>query len=281
MGTWGIAIKDNDAFADIYGEFFDLYNKGEKPEIVSQKLRSDYWEILEIEEEKHSYWFAFALAQWETKSLQPDVLSKVENIISSGDDLNLWKKLGATDSYIRKRKNALDKFLQKIKSEKIKAKSRRRLKLKSPVFSIGDCLVFKMKNGNYGGAVVLAAEEDPETANNLIATTRLNQATKPTVSDFETAEVLVRNFGQWQDKPDVTWYMPDLYHKNYSGIYELVGTMAVDLKYDRGNYHGKGHLFEPAWTSGWSMKFAAESQFDSEEIKPKPTRAITVKQLTK
>ena len=28
------------------------------------------WEILEIEEEKHSLWLALALAQWETKSLE-------------------------------------------------------------------------------------------------------------------------------------------------------------------------------------------------------------------
>lgn len=57
--------------------------------------------------------------------------------------------------------------------------------------------------------------------------------------------------------------------------------MAVDLKYDRNSYEGRGHLFEPAWTSGWSMNFAAESQFGSEVTKPKPTRTITVKQLTK
>ena len=28
------------------------------------------WEILEIEEEKHSLWLALTLAQWETKSLE-------------------------------------------------------------------------------------------------------------------------------------------------------------------------------------------------------------------
>jgi len=28
MGAWGIAISSNDTYADIYGEFFDLYNDG-------------------------------------------------------------------------------------------------------------------------------------------------------------------------------------------------------------------------------------------------------------
>ena len=36
MGTWGTAITDSDAFADIYSEFFDQYNNGENPEKTTQ-----------------------------------------------------------------------------------------------------------------------------------------------------------------------------------------------------------------------------------------------------
>ena len=68
MGTWGTAIKDSDAFADIYSQFFELYNKGAQPDNISQKMTTDNCEMLEIEEEKNSFWFALALAQWETKS---------------------------------------------------------------------------------------------------------------------------------------------------------------------------------------------------------------------
>jgi hypothetical protein len=110
MGTWGTAIKDSDAFADIYSEFFDLYNKGWKPEIISKKIVEDNWGILEIEEEKIILWFALALAQWETKSLDPKVLSTVEGIITSGAELKYWLDLGASEQDIKKRKIALDKF---------------------------------------------------------------------------------------------------------------------------------------------------------------------------
>ena len=281
MGTWGIAIKDSDAFADIYSEFFDLYNKGGQPDIISQKIVDDNWEILEIEEEKNSLWFALALAQWETKSLDPKILSIVENIISSGADLKIWLDLGASEQDINKRKIALDKFLEKIKSDKPKAKPRQRAKLKTPIFSTGDCLVFKMKNGYYGGAVVLATDTKPETAYNLVATTRLNQTTIPSLSDFENAEVLVNNFGNWQDKPFVPWIAPDLYYKDYSEIYEIVGKINIDFEYDTNNYDGKGYLFKPSWTSGWTMNSMAENQFESERTKAKPIKILTVKQLTK
>lgn len=281
MGTWSTTIKGNDAFADVYSEFFDFYNKGELPETISKKIIENNWEILEIEEEKHNLWFALALAQWETKSLDPKVLSTVEEIITSGSDLKIWLEVGASEQDIKKRKVVLDNFLEKIKSDRPKAKQRKQPKLKTPIFSMGDCLVFKMGNGNYGGAIVLATDIKPETACNLVATTRLNQKNKPIPTDFENAEILVCNWGQWQDKIDVNWYFPDLYNKQYADIYEIVGKISVDLVYEASNYCGKGYPFHPSWTAGWDMNNNAERQFQSEITKPKPLTNITVKQLVR
>lgn len=279
MGTWGTAIKDNDVFADIYDEFFDLYNRGEKLELISTRIIENNLRSLEVEEDIHCLWFALALAQWETKSLDPNVLSTVEKIIVSGDNLNAWIELGATEQDLKKRKVALDKFLEKIKSNRPKAKSRKLKKLKTPIFSTGDCLVFKMESGNYGGAVVLATDQNPETAYNLVATTRLNQKEKPSIADFENAEVLICNFGQWQDEANVSWIMPDFYNKNYSHVYEIAGNISVDREYDIKNYEGKGYLFKPSWKGCWDMNFYAERQFESEITKSKPLTKIKTKQL--
>jgi hypothetical protein len=281
MGTWGTSIKSNDAFAEVYSEFFELYNKGELPENISEKIKLDNWEILEIKEEKHSFWFALALAQWETKSLDTKVLSTVENIITSGSDLNLWLDLGASEKDLKKRKIVLDKFLEKLKSERSKATQRKKIRLKTPIFSTGDCLSFKLGNGNYGGAVVLATDSNPERAYNLIATTRIQKPSKPSIEDFESAEVLVQNFAAWQDSPDISWYSSDLYFKNYSDIYELIGNITVDIIYDPQNHLGEGYLFKPSWTSGWGMNDAAKWQFESEILKPKPSKTLTIRQLTK
>ena len=277
----GTAIKDSDAFADIYSEYFDLYNKGEQPLNISKKIIEDNWEILEIEEEKHSLWFALALAQWETKSLDPKILQTVKEIITTDADLKIWSELGASERDIKKRKVALENFLEKIKSEKPKPKSIKRPKSKTAIFTNGDCLIFKMRNGNYGGAVVLATDSNPETAYNLVATTRLNQHIIPTIADFENAEVLVCNFGQWQDNPKVTWRMPDLYHKNYSEIYEQIGKINIEIEYDTQNYQGEGYPFNPTYTSGWTMNEEIERQLESEIKKDKPSKKMTIKQLTK
>ncbi len=281
MGTWGTSIKDNDAFTDIYNEFFDLYNKGGKPDKITKQIIKDNWEILEIEEEKNNLWFALALAQWETKSLELEVLSTVKEIISSGADLKIWVNLGASEKDIKKRKIVLDKFFEKIKTDRPKAKPRKRAKLKTPIFEKGDCLVFKMTNDNYGGAVVLERDYNPETANNLVVTTRLNQNNKPTLKDFENAEVLICNFANWQEEVNAAWLMPDLFYKAYANIYENIGKITVDIAYDPRNYVGKGYLFHPSWSAAWRMKDIAERQFESERSKPKPTKTITIRQMTK
>ena len=280
MGQWGTAIKDNDAFSDIYSEFFKLYNEGEQPVDISQKILSDNWEMLEIESENHSLWFALSLAQWETKSLDKKVLLMVEGIILSGDDLKLWYELGASDQDIKKRKIVLAKFLEKIKSDRPKAKPRKRPRLKTPIFSTGDCVVFKLKTENYGGAIIIATDSNPETAYNLVATTRLNKEYKPTIKDFENVEILVCNFGQWQDRPDIAWHSPDLFYKRYSGIYEVVGSISIETQYEVKNYAGEGYPFKPSFTAGWNMNFTAGAQFESEVVKPRPSKVILVTELT-
>ncbi len=280
MGTWGTSIKDSDTFADVYDGFYELYNKGEQPDLISKKVIDENRDILEIEEERNNLWFAIALAQWETKSLDTGVLSIVENIISSDADLDIWRSLEASEADIKKRKIALHKFLEKIKSDRPKAKPRKRTKIKSPVFATGDCLIFNMSNGNYGGAVVLASDHSG-FGYNLVATTRINQILKPTLADFNNAEVLVCNFAEWRDKVSVAWYMPDSYHRDYSGLYELAGRLPVKIEYDVNDYQGKGYLPYPSYTTGWDMNDIAEMQFESEMTKAKPVKTVTIKQLTK
>ena len=125
MKTWGTAIKDNDTFADIYCEFFDLYNQGEQPNDISKKLIEEIYGILERGEDRNNFWFALSLAQWKTKCFDSEVLSAVENIITTGHDLKMWGERDASKKDIKKRQIVLEKFLVKIKSERPKAKARK------------------------------------------------------------------------------------------------------------------------------------------------------------
>lgn len=276
MGAWGTNIKDNDTTADIYADFFDLYNEGQNPTNISKKLIADNQELIDNPDDCNNFWFALALAQWETKSLEAKVFENVKAIIESDNDIEVWKNLDADEKDLAKRKIALGKFLEKLQNEKPKAKQREKARNVKPIFAIGDCLSFKFDNGNYGGAVVLAANNNPELGYNLVAGTRINQPVKPTLNDFEKAEILIRNFAFWKDEAEVIWISPDHYEKEYSNLFEVIGKISVEKEYTTTDDVFKSYCAD--WASA---KVGAEKQFEHEMTNQKPTIVLTVAELTK
>lgn len=128
MGIWNNKIDGNDAFQDIYQNFFDLYNKGQSSTDVSKQIQDDYAEMFNDDDDRNNSLFGLAMAQWETKSLDPAIFQQVKEIIETGNDLEVWKGLGADEKDLKQRKVLLDKFLAQISTEREKPK--RRLKSK-------------------------------------------------------------------------------------------------------------------------------------------------------
>lgn len=274
MGAWGTAISSNDTYSDIYGTFFDLYNEGLDVAEISKKLIADNQETINDRDESNNFWFALAKAQWECKQLDIDILERVKKIIETGSDLEVWRQLDADEKTIKKRKAVLDKFIADLQTDRPKAKSRKKKIIRQPVFEKGDCLTFKLANGNYGGAVVLEAIKDSEYGHNLIATTRINQPNKPTRKDFVNAEVLVMNYASWDNKPNVNWYYP-IRHKHVAHLIEKVDTIDVQIDYEI----NKSMLGYVADFDNWIIQ-VVDQQLKSEETKPRSTTKQTIKELT-
>jgi hypothetical protein len=140
MGTWNTNINGNDAYADIYGRFFELYNKGEYLAVISAQIQNQYSEMFDDEEDRNNSLFGLAFAQWETKSLDPAIFEQVKNIIESGSDLELWKELGADKNMIKKRASALQNFLKTISTEREKPKRKVKPKFTFELVSIVDII---------------------------------------------------------------------------------------------------------------------------------------------
>jgi hypothetical protein len=128
MGTWNTAINGNDTFLDIYSTFYQWYNEGESSAEASKKVLEDFSHEFEDTDTQHNALFALALAQWETKEQDKDLLERVKQIILSGKDLEVWAGLGADDKLIVKRKAVLRAFCEKITVPKDKPKRRVRKK---------------------------------------------------------------------------------------------------------------------------------------------------------
>ena len=275
MGYWGTAISSNDTFADIYGEFFDLYNDGLDVSEISEKLIARHQDTIDDPEDCNNFWFALAKAQWECKKLDSGVFNRVKEIIETGADLEVWRQCDADEKDLKKRRLFLDRFLTDLRTERPKAKTRKKKRIWQPVFEKGDCLTFRLENGNYGGAIVLEAIRDIEYGHNLIATTRINQPDKPTKKDFESAEILVMNYANWDNEPSIQWYLP-IRHKQVAHLIEKADTMNIQTGFDLKNAN---YLFVADFDI-WFIH-GAEQQFKSEETKPRPTIKLTVKGLTK
>ena len=159
MGVWNTEIKGNDTTLDIYSNFFDKYNNGGNQVFVSNEIKEEFSDYFTDYEDKNNSFFGLALAQWETKSLEPEIYKTVKQIIDNGTDLKLWKELGADEKTLSDRKSELNNFLKLISTEKPKAKRRVRPKfeftmnglvqIKSPdnskVFKVNE----EFTNGNY------------------------------------------------------------------------------------------------------------------------------------
>ena len=274
MGTWGTGISSNDTYEDVYTEFFELYNAGEKPELISKTLVDSNREIIEDEDDCNNFWFGLIKAQWECKKLDLAIFKKVEYIISSGSDIETWKRLGASNSDLIKRQIVLEKFLDKIKSEKKSTKKRKKIIIKQPTFRKGECLIFKLNNGNFGGAIVLESNKNDEYGHNLIAVTRINQNIKPDKKTFENSELLIINFGYWKEKLAINWYKP-LRDKEPEDLIEICCELNIRRDYEVNNSEfGFASDFKT-----WIIEII-DNQFQFEKENPKPKLKKKLKEYT-
>ena len=275
MGTWGTGIKDNDTAADIYDNFFELYNDGQDPIDISKKLITDNQELITDKYSRNDFWLTLALAQWETKSLAKEVFQKVTTIIDNKEDLAIWREQDADEETLLSREKKLGNFLLKISVEKEQAKPRRKQKFPSPIFATGDCLIFQLQNGNYGGAVVLAADE--KYGYNLVITTRINSASIPSQNDYENSEVLFKTFANWKDDPEIIWLMPNQFKKYAHGAFNVVANIQVDKKYNPNDLS-----FKATYSGMWqNIVEIASKQFEHELTVKKSNKRLTVKELAK
>ena len=114
---------------------------------------------------------------------------------------------------------------------------------------------------------------------NLVATTRINQLERPTIRDFENAEILVVNYATWQDELSIGW--------NYSiGIrkekdfFDWVGRIIISQSFDPHDYTSSNRYgYRGVWKN-WIID-VIDMQLASEREKVRPTKKVRVKDFMK
>ena len=226
MGSWGIGILSDDTAADVHGEYMDKFNDGLEHAAIRAALEEEFVDSITDQDEGPVFWLAFALAQWECGVLEPDVLGRVTDLITSKQTLDRWEEGGAAQ--VRKRQQVLERFLEKISQPNQKPKRRRRVKHLPAVYASGDCLAIKLEDGDYGAALVLATDETPKAEGwNLVGVLRYKDKEKPPLPVFEGREWLHLTHHSWKgDKPEMHW-CPARRHKKEGAALEVVGQVAL------------------------------------------------------
>ena len=281
MGAWGKGISSNDTYADIYEQFVDLYNDGLSVSEITKRLIDENQETINIEEDAPNFWFAIANAQWECKALDKEIFLKVEHIINSGEDIRIWKELDASPEDLKTREKVLNKFLSKLQTEKDKPRNRTKKKLYNSIFKKGDCLVYKMDNGNYGGAFVLTDEQETEVGTNYIAITTIDKSDKPSIEDFKVADVYVKRVNEisfkgtemhkeWVDQPQIGGFSAILF-KNHNVDIEVIGQIPIQNEYKINRQIGFGWI---------ALKSTLPFKDEYIKINGVPTKTLKLSELT-
>jgi hypothetical protein len=239
MGTWGTAISSNDTYADIYDEFFDLYNDGVEVAEITSRVVAQNQETIASPDAENDFWFALAKAQWECKALDKALLGRVRTIIESGADIAVWRDQDASPNDLRKREVVLRKFLDKISVEKLKPRKRKRVLPGIPAFEKGDCLIFRLSTGNYGGAIVLDTFIGKGYAYNLVAATRINQPEEPNEKNFRKADIIVCNFAAWENQEWIFWLLGKTFSRD-ADHFQVVARLKISKEFRFFDYGAAG-----------------------------------------
>jgi hypothetical protein len=275
MGTFGTGILQNDTSVEVYDMFTDLIEQQKTIPQVIEVINNKFQNYKNDEFRKTDFLFAFGLCLWENCALDSTTFNQIKEYILSDADILIWQKLDANEADIKQRKRELAKFLKKIEVPRSTPLLKKKKINKPPIFEIGDCITFKLKNGNYGGAIVLAKHglDTHYEASNVIISTDINQFNEPNLRDYMNSNVMLLNFGYHKNSVAISSYESNTYFKfkdKFTVKTKVEVNPEIQKFYDK---HSCGY-------SPWWNKLYEEIEEEFANIKrPKKIRILTIKEV--
>lgn len=205
MGSWGFGVEQDDFVRDVLGEFDDRLKRGASIESATQAVLVQFADAVDDTDDGPLLWLALARAQWRYGEASVDVLAKVRADFAAEAGLERWADEGPT--VLAKRRERLAKFLAEIERPNPKPRPHPKLVIRKPIFAPGDCLAVRLKDGRFGAALVLIADQSqPEYGRNLIGVLNYLGDTMPDETAFRGREWLILTHHNWYGQADVSWY---------------------------------------------------------------------------
>lgn len=223
MGAWGFGIRDDDFVLDVVGTFEDCLKNGGSLADATKAVTSRYAAAGDDDVDP-LFWIALADLQWTYGELDPDVLTRVRSDFAAGRSLEPWD---ADERGRARRRGVLERFVAKISLPNRRPKKPPRTIVRAPKFQPGDCLSIRLPDGQYGAALVLAANHSAvEYGSNLIGMLDYLSPEKPTTEVFRTRQWPVLTHSSFTGQPNTAWYYPIGFRAVKDRI-EIVGRVEI------------------------------------------------------
>ena len=240
MGSWGFGIRHDDFVCDVIGEFEDVLKAGKSVTEATAAVTSRFGGPIEDTNDDPLFWIALADVQWAYGALEPAVFERVRDDFATGRSLVAWEE---DPRGLVRRRAALEKFIKKLEVPKART-IRAKTIVRAPKFEVGECLSIHRFNGEYGAAIVLAADHSiPEHGRNLVGILDYSSDTSPTMDVF--GERRWRPIGGPVEagRPHVGWYFATGFRKVKSRIVVLGKVEVLDSDpTDSTFYFGWGNI---------------------------------------
>src|SRR4051812_35764379 len=113
MGAWGTAIFSDDTAVDVRDDYRDHVGDGLSGPAATDRLLDEWRTTLGDPDEGPVFWLSLAATQWKCGRLEPRVLEKALEVISSGAGLERWKD---DPKLLKKRQTVLAKLEEQLSS---------------------------------------------------------------------------------------------------------------------------------------------------------------------
>jgi hypothetical protein len=207
MGSWWKDIPDNDLVPVVRGTFREYLRQGLTCEQAAERVFERYGESLDNKADQHLISMVVAELQWKYGDLDHDLFHRVQNLIETDTDMSVWK--GVSDKVAYERHKILKEFVARLRSPHPRPLKIPEVVLNEPPFKPGDCLSVALPNGQFGAAIVLAADKsNPGLSRNLIGVLNYLSTREPSLEVFNQRRWLRVPDDRGRLHPDLCWFGP-------------------------------------------------------------------------
>jgi len=112
MGTWDAGIFEDDVALDVRAAFEDALSQGLSVSTATEKIRHEFAEQLQDDDDGPVVYLALAALQAEQGEVQPKIRNKALDVIAAGKGLTRWEESDPVT--LQKRKQVLEELRERL-----------------------------------------------------------------------------------------------------------------------------------------------------------------------